>query len=238
MARNTRLVSIKGCPMVIFEAPECISDEIVKYNNFWEYEVFDKWKQHFPKEGLMLDIGANIGGHCIQFHHHFPNLKIWGFEPYPPNYELLRVNVENLQNVHSFSLGVGSGNSMVHFGNEYSKNCGSVMVVNPDENCFTKPYSNFVIALDTIKFPEPVKFIKIDIEGHEYSAYEGAKELLLRDKPLVWLEDHGQPLGEGDSIKYLEGLGYKMLDSYLERDDKSSTSSDFLMYHPDNVWYK
>ncbi len=31
MARDTRLVSIKGVPMKIFESPECISVDIVKH---------------------------------------------------------------------------------------------------------------------------------------------------------------------------------------------------------------
>ena len=236
MARNTRLVSIKNNPMLIFESPEVISDDIVKYNNFWEYEVFDKWKKHFPREGLMLDIGANIGAHCVQFKHHFPDIKIWAFEPFPPNYELLSKNIETLDNVHGFSLGVGSGNSMVYLGNEYSQNCGSVMVVGKEQS-FSKPYSNMVIALDTITFPEAVKFIKIDIEGHEYSAFEGAKKLITKDKPLIWLEDHTKPIGDGVAIRYLKNLGYEILESYLIRDDKSASSSDFLMYHPDNVWY-
>ena len=34
MIRETRMVTIKGVPMQIFEAPECISDDIVKYNDF------------------------------------------------------------------------------------------------------------------------------------------------------------------------------------------------------------
>ena len=65
MKRGTRIVSIKNTPMIIFEGPETISDDIVKYNNFWEFELFNKWKQHFPTEGLFFDIGANIGNHCL-----------------------------------------------------------------------------------------------------------------------------------------------------------------------------
>ena len=224
MARNTRLVSIKNKPMLIFEAPEVISDDIVKYNNFWEFEIFDKFKKHFPSEGLMLDIGANIGCHCVQFNHYFPNLKIWAFEPYPPNYELLSKNIEMLDNIHGFNLGIGSENSMVYLGNEWSQNCGSVKVLEKEES-WSRPYSNMVLALDTIKLPEPVKFIKIDIEGHEYSAFEGAKQLILKDKPLIWLEDHGDA-----ATNFLKNLGYQILES--------SGIHDYLMHHPDNVWYK
>ena len=41
--RSTKIISIKGNPMIIFDSPEMISDDIVKYNNFWEFELFNKW---------------------------------------------------------------------------------------------------------------------------------------------------------------------------------------------------
>ena len=93
MARFTRLVSIKGCPMVVFESPEIISDEIVKYNNFWEYEVFNKWKQHFPKEGLMLDIGANIGWHSLIIAKKFKKIKVYAFEPIKKTYKFYKLKI-------------------------------------------------------------------------------------------------------------------------------------------------
>ena len=99
MKRETRLVSIHNTPMIIFEGPECISDDIVKYNDFWEFDLFNSWKDHFPSSGLMLDIGANIGGHCVQFKHHFPHLKIIAFEPHPDNYSLLKQNVKRYNDV-------------------------------------------------------------------------------------------------------------------------------------------
>lgn len=211
MKRNTRLVSIKNTPMMIFEGPECISDDIVKYNNFWEFNLFNYFKQYFPKEGLMLDIGANIGAHCVQFKHHFPDLKIWAFEPFFENYNLLKTNTDRYNDVHSFNMGVGSNNSMVHFGGEEEKNSGVVKVV-PNSNI-----TNLVIALDTIVFPEPIKFIKIDIEGHELSAFEGMKETILKYKPPIWLEDN-----EKTAVPYLEKLGYKTI-------LKQTASNDYLM---------
>ena len=50
MKRDTRLISINNIPLLIFDSPECISDDIVRYKNFWEFELFNKWKQHFPTE--------------------------------------------------------------------------------------------------------------------------------------------------------------------------------------------
>ncbi len=213
MKRNTRIVSIQGNPMAIFEGPECISDDIVKYNNFWEFEIVNKWVHNFPKNGFYLDIGANIGNHCVQFKHHLPNIKIWAFEPYMENYELLKINTKQLKDVESFCVGVGSCNSMVHFDDGHNSNSGVVKVVSHSNT------TNLVISLDTFKLPEPVKFIKIDIEGFEKSAFEGMVKLLHRDKPMIWLEDIG-----GDAVEFLHQNNYSIIESQTE-------TSDYLMIY-------
>ena len=211
MKRSTRLVSIRNTPMVIFEGPECISYDIIKYNDFWEFELFNQFKEYFPKEGLMLDIGANMGTHCVQFKHYFPDLKIWAFEPFLENFNLLKSNTDRYHDVHCFNIGVGSKGSMVHFGNEQVRNSGVIKIV--DESNVT----NLVVALDTIEFPEPIKFIKIDVEGHELSAFEGMKNTLLKYKPIIWLEDNNLT-----AVPYLENLGYKII-------SKQTNTNDYLM---------
>jgi FkbM family methyltransferase len=208
MSRETKLVSIKNNPLVIYKSPECISDDIVKYKDFWEFELFNKWKSSFPKEGLVLDLGANIGSTTVQFKHYFPDLKIWAFEPYPENFNLLKINTDRLSDVHCFNVGVGSKNSMVHFSDGDSQNSGVVRVVSHSNN------TNLVLALDTINIPEPVKMIKIDIEGHELPAFEGMRDLLLRDKPIIWVEDH-----IGSSLKMLKTIGYKVIGNEIPTND-------------------
>ena len=208
MKRSTRLISIRHTPMMIFESPECISDDIVKYHDFWEFELFNKWCEYFPEKGLMLDIGANIGSHCLQFRDNFPKLEIYAFEPFQENFNLLKQNTQRYNNIKCFNLGVGSRNSIVHFNNGHKFNSGVVSIVPESEN------PNIVLALDTFNFDKKVEFIKIDIEGHELSAFEGMKELLLKDKPLIWLEDN-----IGTSVPYLQSLGYKIIKKQIETND-------------------
>ena len=208
MKRSTRLISIRHTPMMIFESPECISDDIVKYHDFWEFELFNKWCEYFPEKGLMLDIGANIGSHCLQFRDNFPKLEIYAFEPFQENFNLLKQNTQRYNNIKCFNLGVGSRNSIVHFNNGHEFNSGVVSIVPESEN------PNIVLALDTFNFDKKVEFIKIDIEGHELSAFEGMKELLLKDKPLIWLEDN-----IGTSVPYLQSLGYKIIKEQIETND-------------------
>lgn len=216
MIRQTRLVSIKGVPMVIYDSPECISDDIVKYNNFWEFELFNKWKEYFPQDGLMIDIGANIGSHSVQFKHNFPNLSIWAFEIHEANYNLLKSNVKAYNDVHAFNVGIGSRASVVSFNDGHEGNSGVVRI---DAYGINK---NVIIALDDLldcdEMNKPITFIKLDIEGHELSALEGMKKTLLKYKPLVWLED----LTDSVAVNYLSNLGYDIL-------QKEASTSDYLM---------
>ena len=211
--RSTKIISIKGNPMVIFDSPEMISDDIVKHNNFWEFELFNKWQNFFPKEGLMLDIGANIGSHCVQFKHHFPDLEIYAFEPYLENYQLLLQNTKRYEGIKCFNVGVGSRTSIVHFSDGHKNNSGVVRVVKDSNN------PNVVLALDYLILPK-VSFIKIDVEGHELACMQGMTNLLERDKPLIWLEENNH--GDQRVIPYLEKLGYRIL-------DKQKETKDYLM---------
>jgi FkbM family methyltransferase len=216
MIRETRIVSIHGVPMMIFEGPECISDDIVKYKNFWEYELFDEWKHYFPSQGLMFDIGANIGSHTVQFKSHFPNLKIWAFELHPDNYRVLNYNTKRYSDVKAFNVGIGSRASIVSFNDGHFSNSGVVKLDAKGNN------SNIIIALDDLlgcdELNEKVTFIKLDIEGHELSALEGMTNLLKKDRPLIWLED----LTNSVAINYLKRLGYIIL-------EKQESTSDYLM---------
>tara|TARA_R110002167_G_scaffold329925_1_gene536598 strand:+ start:356 stop:997 length:642 start_codon:yes stop_codon:yes gene_type:complete len=211
--RSTKIISIKDTPMVIFDSPECISDDIVKYNDFWEFELFNRWKKHFPKEGLMLDIGANMGSHCVQFKHHFPELEIYAFEPYLENYQLLLQNTKRYDDVKCFNVGVGSRTSIVHFNDGHKNNSGVVRVVRDSNN------PNIVLALDNLILPK-VSFIKIDVEGHELACMQGMTHLLKKDKPLIWLEENNT--GNQRVIPYLENLGYKIL-------EEEKLTNDYLM---------
>ena len=211
MRNETRLLNIKGVPMLVHGSPECVSDDIVKYDNFWEFEIFNKWKHHFPSEGLIFDIGANIGSHTLQFNHAFPDLNIWAFELHHGNFELLRKNTLAYSNIHAFNIGVGSCNSLVHFSDGPLQNSGGVRLSADGHN------TNLVMALDVLTLPEPVKFIKIDIEEHELSAFEGMRNLLINDGPMVWLEDF-----TGPATQYLYDLGYQL----IEVEEKTS---DFLL---------
>jgi FkbM family methyltransferase len=57
---------------------------------------------------IILDIGSNIGASIIYFHRQFPDAKIFGFEPHPDTFRILKENVGRLRGITIFNYGLGA----------------------------------------------------------------------------------------------------------------------------------
>ena len=213
MYNETKEIVVQGMPMTVFESPEDISDVIVRENRFWEQHVFEKWIQHFPTNGLMLDIGANIGNHCLMFKKFLPQLKIWAFEMSYNNFRLLYKNIFPYSDIKCFNVALSNSVQIISYKDSQDNNNGGISI----HHNLDARHKNISIPLDSLSIPESVVFIKIDIESHEKYAYEGMKNILLRDKPLIWAEDWvqgGHVKGES-SIQYLLDMGYEIIENIV-----------------------
>ena len=206
-----RSININGMTLYVFEEKDIISDDIIRDNNFWEHDTFEKWKHYFPTSGLILDIGANIGNHCLMFYNSFPELKIMAFEMSFKNFDLLKKNIAPYSQITGFNVAVSDHMKTIQYDNSTDHNNGGIGI--KDQGA----YSNLAIPLDSLNITEPVSFIKIDIEGHERYAYEGMKNILLRDKPMIWAEDWSHSgHWEGESaIQYLLDMGYEIVENII-----------------------
>lgn len=210
MTNNYRTIDINGITMYLHGEQDLISDCVLNHGTFWENEIFESWKHYFPSTGLMLDIGANIGNHCLMFHNSFPDLKIMAFEMSYKNFEILKQNVSPYShNIDAFNIAVSDSVKVIYHDDSGDNNHGGLCVKTEGT------YSNLSIPLDSLTLSQPVGFVKIDIEAHEIYAYQGMRELLNRDKPLIWAEDwvySGHWEGES-SIQYLLDMGYEIVES-------------------------
>lgn len=215
-----RSTNINGTIIHVHGEQDLISDHIMRFSGYWENHVFDKWKPYFPTTGLMLDLGANIGNHCLMFHSNFPELKIMAFEMTFINFDLLKLNVAPYSQITAFNVAVSDSVKIIQYDNHTEHNNGGIGIKSQGT------FSNLAIPLDSLNITEPVLFVKIDIEGHELQAYRGMTNILVRDKPVIWAEDFvksGFSQGES-SIDYLLSLGYEIVDNI---------EADFLLKHKD-----
>jgi FkbM family methyltransferase len=149
----------------------------------------------------MLDVGAHHGAFTIIVAHELRARgwagQVHSFEPDPVNFELLRYNVEQNQLadhvvLHPVAVSSASGEELL-IGAE-GENSGNTLASTGE---FAVDHSAAalirrkvrVVALDDLLAELPrVDFIKMDIQGAEPLALEGASRLLARDQPILAVE--------------------------------------------------
>jgi FkbM family methyltransferase len=64
---------------------------------------------------------------------------------------------------------------------------------------------SMVTQIDSIQFPNKIKLVKIDTEGHELDVISGMEKLLLQDYPIIIVEASSYSI-----VEHLEEYGYSM----------------------------
>ena len=131
----------------------------------------------------VVDVGANVGYYTLMFAQVVgPAGRIIAIEPSPENLPELKLNIERnkLRNVEIVPKAVG--NSRKEVGLRSGINSGVVRDDKPS-------YSVEQDLIDNI-ITEPIDLLKIDVEGFEEFAVEGAQHVLSEHQPTVLLELH------------------------------------------------
>lgn len=174
-------------------------------------------------DGDILDIGANIGIMTYHLAKRFPHRRILAVEPMPSNFVVLKKIVEkyDLKNVELIPLAVGETKKeldmvlpidhkvrmqgLAHVVHESIKewNEGEIVTVSCD-------------TIDHIAGQQKIAGIKMDIENFEYFALKGATRVLLRDKPVVYMELWPNE-NRDNCFKLLQEINYRV---YVSVDQK------------------
>ncbi|PIU32458.1 MAG: hypothetical protein COT06_02660 [Syntrophobacteraceae bacterium CG07_land_8_20_14_0_80_61_8] len=79
-------------------------------------------KRHQPRFGTILDVGANTGQFAVAAALHFPDARIYSFEPLPEVYRELCRNISKRRNLRAFNCALGSTGGRLAFNrNAYSR---------------------------------------------------------------------------------------------------------------------
>ncbi len=144
------------------------------------------------RAGLVLDVGANIGNHAV-FIGTFIAKHVIAIEPNPESLVCLRENLEcNLENytIHDCALGASTGRGRVHMPENAADNLGMARIVEDDEGPINIRTLDDLIAEqnDVLGITTPVTGMKIDVEGMEIPVLKGARDMLQRDSPELFIE--------------------------------------------------
>lgn len=166
-----------------------------------------------PRDGIALDIGANHGMHTKKIAEKFK--KVFAFEPHPDNIKVLEKHIAIFPHVEIIAAAVTPVSGAIKLYNCPNPGGHTISEAvmghriwghNPDS------YHEVTgLALDDFCMDKKVTFMKVDIEGAENTAFDGAIETLKNNQMDIIIEIHR--FVDNDKLyKLFTDLGYTVFD--------------------------
>ena len=159
---------------------------------------------HIKDGDFIADIGANVGNHTVFFAKKFPASKVMPFEPNNHAELILRANLEanKLSNVDTRGVGFGLSDiarqAMSLRGGPHNLGGSKVIDLIPEsertpvqERHISETGNIHEVRLlngDETLFEHKPNFIKIDVEGHEFSVLRGLQRTIETHRPTIFIE--------------------------------------------------
>lgn len=187
----------------------------ILYHAFWDKmfsEEIQKVKKYIKTGDTVIDVGGNLGFFVLILNELVGKTgNIYTFEPSKKLKAKLESTVKknNLQNVTivNLALGESEATTTLHYN---PKQSGLTSIVTD----FETGSLNEEIQITTIdnfseNFSGKISFIKIDTEGYEPQVLNGARKLISRDKPTIYIELGGDYLYSSvEALNILKELNY------------------------------
>lgn len=158
------------------------------YGEYSEQEV--RVLEYCLREGqTVIDAGANIGAFTVPMSRLVgPEGRVIAFEPSPQAAELLRLNLaqNDCRNVEVFEAAAGEMNGTIEGSGEGTVP-GALLVGQGGSN----PIRVRAMTIDSLAL-DKLSFMKIDVDGHERELLRGARETVMRLRPIIYCENDRQ----------------------------------------------
>ncbi len=156
-------------------------------------------------EGIILDVGGYIGDSVDRFVNFLKNdlAEIYIFEALPENIAILNTKIDRLKEYWNgklkvFPYAVSDKKGEISFYETEKKGA----CFSPEFRAITK-YTSVApvqqLSVDAIKIDdvisseEKIRYIKMDIEGAEYQALQGARQTIIHNKPGLAISIYHNP---------------------------------------------
>jgi len=186
-----------------------IGRSIERYGEFGEQEL-DVMRTALPEGGIAFDVGANIGTHAVALARQTgPGGSVFAFEPQRVVHGMLATNatLNGLGWIHPIHAAVGAapGELLIPdyvYTNE--ANYGAVELAEVERGWPVR-----VVTLDAWCWLPRVDLVMIDVEGMEAQVLDGARELLARYRPVLFVENDRSSTSVG-VLERLLAAGYRV----------------------------
>ena len=171
------------------------------------YEVAEsRFVQKFIKPRMsVVDIGANIGFFTTMFASLVgPAGHVTAFEPVTETYMRLQAAVRRNHLDHVVNLyNAAASNEEGYAEISYPKDCtnmGGVSISHEGKSVHEIKERIRTLRLDDELSGRPIDFIKIDVEGAELLAIQGAEAIIAANKPTIMMEFNSEQLAHVSQI--------------------------------------
>jgi FkbM family methyltransferase len=239
MLPNCELVNCFGNQYLVFKGKDLISNAVRQGG--YETEVFALSHKILEKhqDGVVLDVGANMGTFTIPLAKRNPHLTFHSFEPQRIVYYQLCANtfINGLNNLHCHNFGLSNKRNRFDLAVPDYANETNIGAFSIDEETRKNDYecktegekeTMVVFPLDDGQHAN-VRLIKVDVEGHELEVIKGGIETIKYNKypPIIFEAWNWKPWFEPkrkELFTYLKDLGYKIIEG----------GNNNLAQHPDH----
>ena len=161
---------------------------------------------------VIYDLGANIGMASLGFATLYPEAQLYGFEPLPSNFEVCRLNYQNLPNARLFPWALGARTELTSFEFNEDPQGGHLGTVQGNPALHAQGHIDVQVysIADLVRVQKlpPPEFLKIDVEGAEVEVLRGIGEVAQSIK-RVFVETHGESL-KAECFKWLREHGFQV----------------------------
>lgn len=190
--------------MLVNRNDQYIGRGFLEYGEFSTGEC-DLFAEHVKPGHTVIEVGANIGAHTVRLAQLVgPTGRVIAYEPQRILFQTLCANVQlnQLTNVDARLAAVGS-------------QPGTIRVPDLDPNTpmnfgglnIEGRVRGTDVPLETLDTIERCDFLKLDCEGMERDALLGAKEMIARSRPVIYLENDRSDRSDA-LIETVKALGY------------------------------
>lgn len=200
-------------PIVIHgaNADDHIFKQIASTGAFYEEELLEGTRQLVRAGDFVVDVGANLGNHTL-FWALVCGARVLALEPVKKSFAVLRQNIranelEDRVFPRRYAAGRSRGSAVA--ATVESSNLGAASLNESDDGD--------IIVRPIDEVPEvrrnPVRLVKIDVEGMEFPVLEGMSETLASSRPAVLVECLDDPSFHRVE-RHLRGFNYAMVEAF------------------------
>lgn len=214
-------------------------------NRVYEHDLIDALTTELSKHNspVFLDIGTNIGLISLAIKKNIPAVSIFGFEPGPTAYKSFATSIFANQldtDIHLYNEALHKETGNITFYTHNDTDCsGDGMIDTQRANSKATSIqvkANTLDAWFTENNIPKVHVVKIDIEGAELYALQGASKFLEEYKPIIYLEISVEnlkvyPYTEKEILDFFITHNYSLFDMHSNKQCTLENISTVVLEH-------